>query len=225
VAALAWVADQSSSSAVYSYLLVGAPLMAVWNSVIFRVGWSLSIELNGRTLEFALITRTPLIFILFGKSLAEITYGIPTGLAAFLAMVLVTRQLPPVANLPMLAISLLFLIVSMAVTGLLLAPTVLLVKGRGGFFNSIMSLGVLLSGFLFPIEQLPWALRAFAMVLPTSWAMTGVWQSVRSVEPYASVAGALSMCILMSLMIFGLTYLLFRAVEKRIRVTGALGTY
>ena len=29
VAALAWVADQSSSSAVYSYLLVGAPLMAV----------------------------------------------------------------------------------------------------------------------------------------------------------------------------------------------------
>jgi len=225
VAVIAWIALRSDNPQVLTYLLVGAPLAFIWNGVILRVGWSLSTELFGRTLEFTLISRTPMILALFGKALAHIAYGLPVGVVALITMFIVTRQLPQVASFPLLIVSLFLVIVGLAIISLLLAPSVVLAGGRGGFFNVIMALGVLVSGFMFPIDQLPTWLEVIARLLPTSWAMYGVWQSIIGPESLWPVLGAWGACLLTSAALLAVTYWTFKVVERRIRVTGILSTY
>jgi len=69
VVVIGWIAHQSDNPAVLTYIAVGLPLMINWNGLIFRVGWSLNDELSLGTIEFALISRTPIMVVLFGKTL------------------------------------------------------------------------------------------------------------------------------------------------------------
>jgi hypothetical protein len=55
--------------------------------------------------------------------------------------------------------------------------------------------------------------------------MDGVWKSISGYESYWSIIIAWAGCIMMSAVVAGITYLLFQAVEKRIRVKGVLSTY
>jgi hypothetical protein len=68
-------------------------------------------------------------------------------------------------------------------------------------------------------------LEAVARLIPLSWAMDGVWQSINGTGTLASAFSDWGLCILTSAVWLGVTYLLFKVVIKRIRVTGALGTY
>jgi ABC-type polysaccharide/polyol phosphate export permease len=225
VVVFAWIANQSDDPSVLAYIVVGAPLMAIWNGVLFRVGRSLNNELFGRTLEFAMISRTPVMVVLLGKAVAQIAYGILTGVVTLLVMFLVARQLPEVANLPLLLVSLAFVIVGLTMASLVVAPIMVLVGGRAGFYNAIMPFGVVLSAFLFPVDRLPVVLEVMARFLPMSWAMESVWQSIRGPESLWSVVFGWALCIVTSAGLFGATYLMFKAVERRIRVTGVLSAY
>jgi ABC-2 type transport system permease protein len=225
VAVFAWIAKQSDDPSVLAYMVVGAPLVVIWNGVLFRVGRSLINELAGRTLEFTMISRTPVMVMLLGKAVAQIAYGILTGIVTLLVMFLVIRQLPEVASIPLLLISLVFVIFGLTMTSLLVAPVMVLVGGRAGFYNAIMPFGIVLSAFLFPVNRLPIALQVMARLLPMSWAMDGVWQSIRGPESFWPVVLTWALCIVSSAVIFGATHLLFRVVEKRIRITGVLSTY
>jgi ABC-type polysaccharide/polyol phosphate export permease len=222
---LAWVAKNSGNSEVLTYLLVGGPLINMWNSVIFRTGWSLSGEMSGRTLDFTLVSRTPLMLAMWGKSLAQLVYGIPTWITSLVTMLLFIRQMPSVADYPSLVVSVILIMVGLSVFSLFMSPLMVLVGGRAGFFNIFMGLGVMISGFMFPIDRLPYGLMVIARLLPTSWAMSGVWQSITGYDSYWSVLFAWGACLLTSVLILFFTYLMFRAVEKRIRVTGILGRY
>lgn len=224
-AVLAWMAMQSTVPSVLTYLLVGAPLMSICNGLLFRVGGSLNNELWGHTLDFALISRTPLMVVLFGKSLAQLIFRIPQGAITLLAMFIVTRQLPEVASLPLLLVSLVFACIGLVTMSLLFAPFMVLVGGKAGFFNAIMPLAVVLSGFLFPIDRLPLALEALARLMPTSWAMASIWQAINGLDSTWSFVSAVLACVLTSALLLVVTYLMCRIVEKKLRVTGELATY
>jgi ABC-type polysaccharide/polyol phosphate export permease len=225
VAVLAWIAIRSNNQQVLTYLLVGAPLGGIWSGMVFRIGWSLTDELHAHTLEFAMISQTPMALVMFGKSLAQLVYAIPTGIVSLITMLLVTRQVPMIADLPLLIVSLFFVLIALIITSLLFAPLMVVVGGQAGFFNAILPLGILINGFMFPIERLPLALETVARMLPLSWAMSGVWQSINGTGTLTSALGAWGLCILTSAGLLGVTYLMFKVVIKRIRVTGVLGTY
>jgi len=221
----AWIAHRNPDPSVLTYLLIGAPLMAIWNGSVFYIGNSLRRELEGRTLDFVMTSRTPVLVVLFGDALAQILFGIPAAAISFGTMLLVTRTLPGVDNVGLLIPSLFFVILGITVNSLLFAPLMVLVGGRAGFFNPIIPFGTILSGFVFPVDRLPVALEVIARLLPTSWAMNGIRLSVQGPKSFWLVASSWLMCILMSVVVFGITYLLFKVVEKRIRVTGVLGIY
>jgi ABC-type multidrug transport system permease subunit len=222
---VAWVARQSNDPAVLTYVSVGVPLMAIWNGVIFNVGWSLNRELSSGTLGFVIISRTQMMTVLIGKTLAQIAISTPVAVIGLVIMLLVSFQVPLVAEIGLLVFSLLLMAIALVVTSLLFAPLTVLVGGRGGFFNAIMPFGVVLSGFYFPIDRLPVALQVIARILPTSWAMNGVWQSIQGVESWGLIVSTWGMCLITSAAVFGITYLLFQIVEKRIRTTGSLVTF
>lgn len=224
-AVYAWIVRQSGNPTISTYVLIGAPLMSICNRMIFRVGWSLTSESNSGTLEFSLISQTPMISVFIGKTLAQLISSFANAALSFITILLMLGGSFTVAEIKYLPFSLLLAIVSIIMVSLFFSPFMTLSKGRGGFFNAFMPFVAVLSGFLFPIDRLPLVLQVVARLLPTSWAMDAIWQSVQWTNSWCPVVTAWTMCLLLSALWFAIIYLMFKMVEKRIRVTGTLGTY
>lgn len=220
-----WIAMQRSDSEVLSYLSIGLPLMTVWSGVAFRIGYTLTTELSSQVLQYVYISRTPVIVVSLGKALAQVLWGLPTGVISFVVIFLMTRALPDVSNPAALMISLILVVIGITIASLFFSPMMVLVGGRGGFFNTIIPFGLVLSGFLFPIDRLPVALKVLARLMPTSWAMDGVRLSLGAGGSWAELSTAWGLCLLTSVFLGGVTYVMFRVVERRIRITGTRDFY
>lgn len=224
-AVFTWIAMQRGDSEVLAYLSIGLPLMTVWSGVSFRIGYTLTTELSNQVLQFVYISRTPVIIVSLGKALAQVLWGLPTGIISFMVIFLMTRTLPDISNPTALVISLLLVVAGITVASLFFSPMMVLVGGRGGFFNTIIPFGLVLSGFLFPIDRLPVVLKVLARLMPTSWAMDGVRLSLGTGGSWPEIFGSWGMCLLTSVLLGGITYAMFRIVERRIRITGTRDFY
>ena len=225
VVVLAWIASWSPSSVPLDYLAVGVFLMAIWNWVVIRTGWAITFEFYAGIFDYTLTSRTPLMLVVFGRALALTTAGIPSGIVSFFVILLISKQLIHVSNLPLLLVSLGIAIFGIISVGLIFAPFFLLVRGRAGFFNVVRPIGVVLAGFLYPVAFLSSGVEVLARILPISWAMDGIIYSLefegvaREVIYHLGIALALSIAFLVA------TYLLIRKVEDRIRLSGNLSYF
>jgi len=222
-AVLAWIVYQSGAFGTLGYVSVGTALIAVWTGILTLGGWSLESELYGKTMDFMLISRTKMPVILFGKTLAQAIYEIPTGIVSFVTAVLVARAWPDFSNIPSLSLSLLLAFLGMIVIGFFFSALVVLVAGKAGFFMGIMPFIAVISGFILPVNQLPLWLEIPARLTPSSWAMDSVWASIQGIDSWWSVVQGWGICLLLGIVWFGATYYICRGVERRIRVSGTLG--
>lgn len=220
-----WIALRKGDTGVLAYLSIGLPLMTVWSGVAFRIGYTLNSELSNQVLQFVYISRTPVIVVSLGKALAQVLWGLPTGITSYLVIFIMTRTVPNISSPVALMISLFFVIIGITVASLFFSPMMVLVGGRGGFFNTIIPFGLVLSGFLFPIDRLPVGLMVIARLMPTSWAMEGVRLSLKAGSTWAEILESWGLCILTSIFLGVVTYTMFRIVEWRIRVTGTRDFY
>ena len=222
---IAWVADRSDTSAVLALVLIGVPMMVIWQGSVFRMGWSLSTEMNIGTLELTLATRTPLALIMLGKALAITVFIILSSLAAFIIVVVVSRELLDIAEVGVFIPSLGIALFCLFSGAFIFAPLTVWVRGRPGFFSAIMPFGVAFSGFLYPVSVLPDTLEPLSWLLSTSWAMRAVISSIEGGSSTTDIAGYWTIAILISIAYWGLTLFLFKKVVARVRATGALGVF
>ena len=219
---LGWIVRQSGDQDVITYVMVGAFFVSIWRGVIFQIGWLIHSESSGGTLDFSLISHTPLIASIFGKSLAEVLYRARSGLFASIIILLMAGKPPVVANIPLLLCSLLFVIVGISTAGLLFSPLFVLARGRGGFWNAIIPFTTVLGCFLVPIVQLPYGLAVTARLIPASWAMESIWFCIIG-ESWQNILRTWGMCLLAAVFVLAISYTMLKVVEKRIKVTGSLG--
>jgi ABC-2 type transport system permease protein len=221
----AWLARQSNTPTISTYLLVGVPLLGISSNLIAAVGWSLASEVNRGTLEFAMISPTSMITMIVGKTLANMIIAFTAAIISFATMFIITRSPLTVANGALLPFSLMLAFTSIFITSLFFSPLMILARGRGGFFNVFTPFVAVLSGFVYPISELPTVLNILARCLPASWAMDAIWKSIEGTTSVQQIIASLGMCILVSAIWLMVIYFMFKIVEKRIRVTGTLGTY
>ncbi len=138
VAMLAWIAGRGDNPTVLAYISIGAGLMIIWNSAPTRMGWLLDEELGNGTLELNLVSRTPVMFVLFGKVLAVSAFNTLGGLVAFFTVLIVSQELVDVGSVALLIPSLFFAMIAIIATGYIFSPLFLLVGGGGGFFNALV---------------------------------------------------------------------------------------
>jgi ABC-type multidrug transport system permease subunit len=223
--ALTWIAMQKGDRSVLAYLSIGLPLMTIWSGVAFRIGYTLSTELSNQVLQFVYISRTPVIVVSLGKALAQVLWGLPTGVISFLVVFLMTRALPTISNPTAFVVSVVLVVIGITVASLFFSPLMVLVGGRGGFFNTVIPFGLVLSGFVFPVDKLPVILMVPARVMPTSWAMDSINLSLKTDSTWAQVFASWGLSVLTSVFLGAVTYIMFRVVEKRIRLTGTRDFY
>lgn len=219
---IAYIAGLGDNPTALSYVFVGASLSMVWNTGIFRTGWSLAQEHSAGTLDLMMTTRTPLALIMLGKALAIIAFGSVNGIVTFLVVLAISQHVPPVANALLFLLSGLVALATVIVSSFFFAPFSFIAGVRGGFFNAIMPFGVVVSGFLYPVDVLPASLEAMARLLPTAWAMQAVVDSLEGGSSLA-VAVDLAAALGLSALLLVATLLLFEKAEQRVKLSGSLG--
>lgn len=223
VAVFGWMASKNPDASVFAYLLIGAPLMAVWQSVFFGISTSLNSEIRNGTIEFSMISRTSMLVVLFGKALAMMAFGIPVGLFSASIMLIITREAPQIASYPYALVSVIIIFIGLAVTALVVAPIMALTRGNyAGMYVPLLPLIMTFSGFLFPVASLPRGLEIASRILPSSWAMDSVLQAVKGPDSFWAVASGWIYCLMLSAVLMVLTFFLFKLVEKRLRITGMM---
>ena len=78
---------------------------------------------------------------------------------------------------------------------------------------------------LYPVRLLPDSVEPIARFIPTSWAMESVMRSMQTGSLSMRMAGDWAVTLALTLLFLALTYLMFRVVERRVRVDGSLGTF
>ena len=219
----AWLAIQSNNSDLLTHILVGAPMIAVWATMSLQLGQLLDSEIWNRTFIFVLISRTAIPVVMLGRMLGEVIMHIPTAILSVSIVLILAPQIPSIASPGFFALSVVVAVISLVSTTMIFAPFVVMVRGRAGFMSIFILAGIVLGGFLYPIDRLPMAFGIVSRVLPTSWAMSSVWESVGGVSPWSSIALKWATSLLMSLTYLVSSYLLFKVIRKRITVSGTLG--
>ena len=220
IAVLAWIITQGNDAVVATYVVVGVVLLTTSNRSLFQMGWSLSGELFGGTLQHVVLSRTPMALVLFGKAAAAASSAFFSGLIALLVAWWMARDLIEVADPALLALS---VCVAIVATGFIWAPLFVLVGTRPGFFNAIIPFAVVFGGFIVPIDLLSPTSEAVARVLPTAWTSEAIYYSIRDGSSEAGrIVANLGVALALPSLYFAVTCALFRFVERRIRISATL---
>lgn len=221
VAAFAWIATQSDRASVVAYVAIGLFLMTLWNQASLGARWSVYSEAGAGTLEFSLISRSPLVVFLFGKALAHAAAGARPAVVALVMALAIGSQPPRVAEPLWLAVSVATGIVAVVATCFIFAPFQVLAARQLDPIVAIRPFVTVFSGFLYPVSFLPGGMEAFARLLPSSWAMDAVLLSLEG-GPAEAIATQVAVALAVSAAYFVVTWLMFQKVEDRVRVSGAL---
>jgi len=222
---LAWIARRSDNPVAITYIALGSSLMLVWTNAVFNMGWSLTDERWGGLLDVSLVSRTPLMITMLGKALALSFFSLLTGAGAFVVILIASGHTVPFANLPLALGSLAITMFVMICAGFIFCPITVLVGEPSGLYATVMPFGVVCSGFLYPISFLPPVLQAIARGLPTSWAMEASIMATTGSGSAWQVVARWGIALALAVVYLFVTQLLFRAVERRIRVTAILTTF
>lgn len=219
-----WLVLQSNNPDLLTYILVGAPIVAVWATIALQIGYLLDSEIWNQTLLFVLISRSSITVVMLGRMLGELIIGIPAVILTFSIVMIVARRTPTIADPGLFVFSLVVVVLSLIAITLILAPFVVLARGgRGGFMAIFIIAGIVLGGFVYPVSRLPHAFQIVSRVLPISWGMSSVWQSIGGVSSLSSISQNWGISVFLSLTLLISSYFLFKIIEKRIRVSGTLG--
>jgi ABC-2 type transport system permease protein len=133
---------------------------------------SLTREKETGTLETLLVSPLRPWQIVLGKVLPYLLIGFVSVIGVIVEARLVFK-VPLVGSLPLLlAEGLLFILVSLSLGILISARTSSQRVAMFGALVGTMLPTMLLSGFIFPLESMPWPLRAVSLVVPARWFVT-----------------------------------------------------
>ncbi len=222
IAAVAWIARTIGNTTAVTFLAFGAVMIVVWNAVIATGGWVMSDEMGAGTLDFALISKAPLPLILFSRILATALIALPAGIAGMITVFIVSGTGPQAGNAALLTVSFLLAMFGAVIIGFFFCVLIVLVGGRAGFFLGIVPFGAVLGGFITPMAQMPAAICAISMCVPSSWAMNGLWLSVGRDADCGKIVLNLLICLAVSAGWFVVSYKLCKRGERRIIVSGDL---
>ncbi len=222
VISLSWIVGQGQDATKVTFITVGAFFLFLWYNATFQMGSIVRSEAAQGTLSLNLMSHTPLILIMFVKAVGFAILGGTAGCIG-VAIVLALNGASVSVNNPWLAVlSGLTTFVTVIVGAFALAPLLVLLRGRPGFFNAITPLGIVLSGLFFPIASLPLFLRLPAYAWPPAWATQSTFDSITGNASTSAIVIQLILAVAITVLYVAAIAYLFNRVERRLQATGNL---
>lgn len=155
-----WLAIQSNNSDLLTHILVGAPMIAVWATMSLQAGQFLDSEIWNQTLLFVLISRAPLPVVMLGKMLGEVIMHIPTVILSVSIVLIMAPQIPSIASPGLFFLSVIVALISLVSLTAIMAPFVVMARGRAGFMSIFILAESCWEGFSIQLTGSPWPWRS-----------------------------------------------------------------
>lgn len=197
---------------------IGAGLMGVWSIVLGHCGSALQTQRWQGTLEHLVITPAPRLAVYAPITIAAAIIGLYSMLATLLWARLLfgipIRIESPIWFVAAVAV----LTLALAMIGLLMASTFILIRNANAFVNMLAFPVWLLSGMLIPVTALPHWAELLSRVLPTTAGTRAVQVAARG----GDVLVPLLVCAALGLACLVLSSFTIWRVERLARVHAKL---
>jgi ABC-2 type transport system permease protein len=202
------------------YAAVGAGMLSIWSTTLIGSGQALTMLRTAGMLELLVSAPVPFAFVLAPITLATATIGV----YAFVATLAWGRLLFDVPVHPMhpwlLLAAVPTTVFGLGMVGMVLAAVFVRFRYANALTNLLDYPVWLLAGILVPVDALPGWLRPVSWLLPPTWGMKAIRDSILGGEPVPAIC----LCLAVSVGYLGLGLLAVRRFEllARRRATLAL---
>ena len=167
-------------------LLIGQVLLGAWTVTALWGCWLLADEVNAGTLEMIRVTDARIADVLLGRLLALVLFGFGAGgLASGLMAVVSGHTLSLSLGFVALVVAVILGTLALSLTCLVLSLSAGLSSSARAFTNALIPIGIISSGFFFPVSTLPRVVAWVCRLLPTAWVMQ-VATSIIHADPVQS---------------------------------------
>lgn len=205
-----------------AFVVMGAGLMGLWSSICFSSAGDINRERFNGTLSVIYTAPSDFRLILWGKILGNTILALSTLLISFFTAKILFRAVvvfyhPFMFLLAMTAVVWSFLIISVVIGYLLM-----LSRKTTLYMNCIEIPIILLCGFVFPITMLPAWVQYISICLTPTWAVKLIRLSLEKELAYKEYITSFLILIVMNVLYLAAVKLLYRRIDKKIRIQGTL---
>lgn len=207
-----------------SYLIIGSSFLGLVNVGLTSFSGAIRNEQLTGTLEFLLMSETPLWQILAYSAVADFL-GAAVGTVVVFAAMALCIGMEVHANLGAAGVVLLLAVISMSGIGLMSAGMIMVTKQGDPVSWVFGVLSGFMSGAVFPVELLPSALRYLSRLLPSSHALSALRKAITANASLSEVSGDVASLALLALVYVPLGILALSQGFNIARSRGGLAEY
>lgn len=209
---------------VAAFLLVGMFAFISWNGMIWSGGYAIEYERSEGTIAALFLSPVNRVAVIAGYGLGGFVWMAPSFVVVALLGVATGARFNVADPLAVLGAVLVLLIGSLA-TGFALAGLFILSRRANLLANFLQRPGELLSGALFPRENLPGPLHALSNCLPVSHALDALRASTLGAATLRDTLPALALALAVSALYALVGVFSLRKVEHAAKRSGDLDLY
>ncbi|RDI45483.1 ABC transporter permease [Falsibacillus pallidus] len=200
--------------------VVASALISMWSYVLYSSGSSLISQKWSDTLKLLIAAPVSLFKIILSKTISNSVIALISMILSFVYAKFIFHFSIGVEDYSLFFLTVLVLVFSLSVAGLILAIVFVAFQNAFDFQNLILMPMILICGVLIPVDHLPLALRFISYLIPMTWSIKAVHESLLlSPNMYTS----LIIAVLVSLVYLAASYFIVKRIENIIRQKGNLG--
>ncbi len=209
----------------FSFVLIGVAFGGYFNAGLTSYSRSLREAQTTGTLEAMLMTPASLPAIVTGSAAWSYIFTSFRVLVYLVVGMLISDLRFSGANYLAALAGLLLAVISFASIGIIAAGVIMVVKRGNPVTIIFASVANLVSGVYYPIEVLPEWLQVVARLMPLTYALRLMRQSLLAGASWSDLANDFLALIIFAAVLFPLSLLVFRTAVQRARLEGSLAHY
>ncbi|MEZ5358295.1 MAG: ABC transporter permease [Candidatus Zixiibacteriota bacterium] len=207
-----------------AYLIIGSAFTSFVGVSLNSFQQTIRSEQQMGTLEYLLLSNTRLESILFISGMTNFLNAF-VNVTLLLAVVIFVFSIPLTINLGGALIAVILTITSLSGIGLMSAGIIIITKVGDPITWAFTTMTGLLSGVLFPIEYLPWYLKALSSVLPTTHALIALRMTLINGAGIEAISQQIVFLLIMTMITLPLGFFIVRLGFNKSRRVGSLAQY
>jgi ABC-2 type transport system permease protein len=200
--------------------VVASALISMWSYVLYSSGSALISQKWSETLKLLMAAPVSLFHVILTKAISNSVIALITMLISFTYAKFIFSFQVQFEHFGVFLLAVIVLLFSLAVVGMILAVVFAAFQNVFSYQNLILTPIILLSGVFIPVDEMPLIFKSMAYILPMTWGIKGVYQSITMEE---GVYTTLLICLLLSSIVLLISRLVVQRMEDVLKNTGKVG--
>jgi ABC-2 type transport system permease protein len=200
--------------------VLASALISMWSYVLYSSGSALISQKWNDTLKLLIAAPVSLFAVILTKALSNSVIALISMILSFIYARFIFQFNIGISHYGYFSLSILVLMFSLSVVGLILAIVFVAFQNVFDFQNLILTPMILLCGVFIPVEQFPVVLKQISYLIPMTWGIKSV-QEALEVSPI--MFSTMGVSIAVSIIYLFLAFYIVKKIEVVLRKTGSLG--